>query len=791
MKASSARIRSLFRDNPALRIAVIYAVLSGLWILLSDELLFLYFKEAAILTRIQILKGWLFIVLTALLLYFLLQREIVRFQDSEARALESERKLLTLMTNLPGMAYRRRNDEQWTMLFASRGSLALTGYEPAELVANRKVAYRNLIHAEDRQRMGGILEHALARGEGYQLTYRIRTAKGEERWVREQGVMVDGEGAGFPVLEGFVLDITAEKKAEESLSLSRSHLEELVLQRTHSLEQQIIKKRRAEKRFRDLLESAPDAMALVDSVGGIVLVNRRMEELFGYSRQELLTGTIETLIPRRYRKIHREHVKNFFSTSYRARPMGVGLDISAVAKNGREFPADISLSPLETREGKFVLADIRDITDRKAAETKIMKSYYFETTITAVLSIALESLSLEEQLSRILDAILAIPLLSLEKMGSIYLVDDEAPDYLVLTAHRGYGKQVLEECGRVPFGSCLCGKAAQTASTVFTDCLVKCHKCYDGVFPHGHYSVPVISGGKVLGILNIVLKEGHERDKQEEEFLAAIAATLAGIIEHRKTELEKERLQERLIESEKHSALGRMMAGVAHEIRNPLTALGGLTRRLDRKIAEGSREKEYTKVIIAESARLERILTSVLTYTREVRPRLEENDLLGIIDDSLSFFEAMLNLKLIRVRTSYGTVPPVLMGKKDGREVVDNILANAVAATPAGGGISIETREETDGERRYAVLAIKDTGTGIPAENLGMIFEPFFTTRPVGPGHGIGLGLSICRKIMEVYGGHIEAESRGGEGATFTLYFPAAGEGVGQGRPINPGSGLH
>jgi signal transduction histidine kinase len=355
-------------------------------------------------------------------------------------------------------------------------------------------------------------------------------------------------------------------------------------------------------------------------------------------------------------------------------------------------------------------------------------------------------------------------------MGSIYLVEDQ-DDVLIIKAHRGYDEAVLAECSRVPFGKCLCGVAAATSTPIFADC----HRCYQGIFPHGHYCIPIVSGKKVLGVLNLVLKEGHLRDKQEEEFFSSIAATLAGIIEHRKTESEKERLQHQLVESEKLTALGRMMENVAHEIRNPLTVVGGLVRRLDKKIPAETKDKEYTRVILSESVRLERILKSILLLTKEPSPRKEEYDIHGVIEESLRSFETSFVEKSIEIQKIFALLPTVPMDRENVREVVDNLLANAVYATPAGGKITIATDREYLGERVYVTVKVTNTGSGIAPDMLGRIFEPFFTTKPVGPDHGIGLGLSIARKIMEEHGGLIRVESKVGEGTTFSLFFPIYG----------------
>lgn len=153
---------------------------------------------------------------------------------------------------------------------------------------------------------------------------------------------------------------------EISLSPLTTDSETLVM----SAIRDISDRRKAEQKFRGLVEAAPDAMVIMDGSGRIVLVNSQTEKLFGYSRAELLTQPIEILVPQRFRERHPAHRRGFFS-SPNARPMGVGLELFGQRKDGTEFPVEISLSPLETEDGLLVSSSIRDVTERKVFEATL------------------------------------------------------------------------------------------------------------------------------------------------------------------------------------------------------------------------------------------------------------------------------------------------------------------------------------------------------------------------------------------------------------------------------------
>lgn len=248
--------------------------------------------------------------------------------------------------------------------------------------------------------------------------------------------------------------------------------------------------------------------------------------------------------------------------------------------------------------------------------------------------------------------------------------------------------------------------------------------------------------------------------------------TLEDEIARKTDELRKS--QDKLIQAEKLAALGRLTADVAHEIRNPLTAIGGFAQRLH-KIAAAAKEKEYTEVIATEVDKLEKILRNVLTFSRDARYHLERHCMEDILYDTLRTYADLCDEQSINIEMDIEKdLPSVLADKDQARQALSNLITNAIDAMPDGGTLTLTAGVEEIHGVTFVFLRISDTGQGIPEEKLPLIFEPFFTTKEIG--RGTGLGLSIARKIMEEHGGYIKAESIQGKGSTFSLYFPYQGE---------------
>lgn len=194
------------------------------------------------------------------------------------------------------------------------------------------------------------------------------------------------------------------------------------------------------------------------------------------------------------------------------------------------------------------------------SEEKMQRSDAIQAIFNRLLSLSLEDLTLEEMLARSIDYITDIPWLTLESKGAIFLVEDE-PEMLVMKAQKGLPRPLQAMCDHVPFGECVCGRAAASREVTFTNCLYKLHdRTYEGISEHGHYCVPIISAGKVIGIINTYVKQGHQRMEREEEFLLAASAVVAEIVERKRAE--------------------EALAGLNEELESAVRVLSGVTKVL-------------------------------------------------------------------------------------------------------------------------------------------------------------------------------------------------------------------
>lgn len=270
----------------------------------------------------------------------------------------------------------------------------------------------------------------------------------------------------------------------------------------------------------------------------------------------------------------------------------------------------------------------------------------------------------------------------------------------------------------------------------------------------------------LLGLTMGFMSELIDRDRRRIELLNT---TLQDTL----TRLKEAQLQ--LLEQERLTALGQAAADIAHEIRNPLVAIGGFARRLMSRSKSDPNSAQYSQIILNETARLERILNDVLLFTREKEPHKELLDINELVENALSISETVLTARNISIVRNLEPDPPTVLGDRDHiMQVLINLTANSEQAMADGGRLTISTFVETTGDAPMLCFSVADNGVGIEPSIQDRIFDAFFSTKDLGA--GTGLGLSICRKIVEEHGGTISVESEVGQGSTFTVRLPMAAE---------------
>jgi two-component system sensor histidine kinase HydH len=227
------------------------------------------------------------------------------------------------------------------------------------------------------------------------------------------------------------------------------------------------------------------------------------------------------------------------------------------------------------------------------------------------------------------------------------------------------------------------------------------------------------------------------------------------------------------VEREKHlAALGRLAAGVAHEVRNPLSSLKGFAQFFRTKFAPGSEEERYSDIMIEEVERLDRVVQELLEFARPLEPDRRPTAPNAIIEEALALVSEDAQFRHVAVeRRLAGELPDVMVDPMQMRQAVLNVFLNAIEAMGDGGTLIVESGETTapDGARSVT-LGITDTGPGMSAPELDKLFEPFYTTKP----KGTGLGMTVVSRVVEQNGGRVQVASVQGEGTTFTFVLPVA-----------------
>jgi PAS domain S-box-containing protein len=488
-------------------------------------------------------------------------------------------------------------------------------------------------------------------------------------------------------------------------------------------------------RFGAWLDAVPDAMVVVNPAGRILAVNRHALSLFKYDAEDLIAKPIETLIPEKLRGQHAA-LREQYAADPRRRAMGAGLDLHGLRRDGSEFPAEISLSPIDTDEGRLIIAAIRDATERRRIESK------FRGLLEAAP-----------------DGMIVV-----DAGGRIRLVNTQAEGLF------GYPREEL---------------LGRPIEILIPDRFADIHLAHRQRYTGDPHPRPMGAGLELYGRR----KDGSEfpveislSPLETEEGLLITSAVrditdrkhLEENIRRKNEDLDAQnRVRLALVEANQH--MDEFLATLAHELRNPLAPIRFALDAM-KPDAPAAMAAHARAVIDRQVTQLVRLVDDLLDVSRiktnKIRLRREPVRLSDLMEAAIESAAPLAHAADQKLELDLPSTPIWING--DAARLVQafsNVLSNAVKFTPRGGRISLMA--VTAGQS--AMLRIADTGIGIASEALPHVFEMFhqegnILERSTG---GLGIGLTLARRLIEMHDGRIEVRSGGiGEGTEVDITLP-------------------
>ena len=678
------------------------------------------------------------------------------------RIREEERKYGTLVSNLPGMNYRCRHDADWTMEFVSSGCGDLTGYDPEDIIDNKELSYNDIIHPDDRGDVWDTVQQGIKNKEPFQMEYRITTASGHEKWVWEQGTGVYSEEGELIALEGYVVDMTDRKHAEQNMQ----HLNR-ILRAIRNVNQLITRERNRDRLIQEACDKLIETsgygfawIALFDEFRSFIkAVHAGLGDEFKELRTRLRKGPVPACCE------HAFNTQEIITVTEEIRAECAECPLRATCTDMTQLAVRLEYSG--NIYGVLSVSLPMGFSDRE-------EELSLFSEVVGDIAFALYTIEQEEQHGTVRKALKVEEQRYRDLVENVNdLVQSVAPDGKIIFANHAW-KEALgytdrdiagmnifevihedeqEHCKDV-FGSIMSGERTDDVETKF-----------------------VSKNGEVIDV------KGTATCSFVKGKPVSTYGIFRNVTESKQAAQEKERLQQQLLQSQKMEAIGNLAGGVAHDFNNILTVIKGNT-----ELGLMNLDKENPlfpdMMQVKEAAdRAANLTRQLLLYGRRQPMDFTHLDMNETIRNLLKMLKRLIG-EDIEIQTDLDEpVWPVKADAGNIEQVIMNISVNARDAMPDGGTLTYSTKNTKVDDAyvgmytyartgRFVCLSVEDTGTGMDKETREHIFEPFFTTK--GVSEGTGLGMSVVYGIIKEHEGWVNLYSEPGKGTTFKVYLPAS-----------------
>ncbi|HHH80083.1 MAG TPA: PAS domain S-box protein, partial [Thermoplasmatales archaeon] len=541
------------------------------------------------------------------------------------------------------------------------------------------------------------------------------TKKGTVAFGRVRGTaMKDAEGNIVGTLV-MISDVTEQKQFEEKL-------------------------RENEEKFRAISTSAYDAIIMIDDSGNVTYWNKAAEKMFGYKEEEIIGKDLHmVLAPPKFHEAHKKAFKKFRETG-RGAAVGKSMELSALCKDGTEFPVELSLSSVKIDGRWHAIGIVRDITERKRAEVELKEAY---DKIETLLNAAADGIRI------------------VNRDFKVTALNDTMAELAGVKKNEAVGMLCSDMFGSDDCGTqnCTMMRVLKSGKKIKSRTL---RRRPDGkTVPCLHVATPLKDEkGDIVGIIE------DFRDITELERVEINLAKAHYRLKHQNESLKR------------LNNLQKIFLNVtSHELRTPMAAIRGYADLLTLgTLGElNSEQKEALNVVRRNIDRLDNLIKDILDISRLESGTLSIQptrcDLQEIIAEVLATMRFTAETKNINIETEVEkNLPPIYADRDRIKQVLINLLGNAIKLSKSGSRIILTVKRERD----HVVLAVKDFGRGIPKNKQKKIFEPFYQVdsgmdRKFG---GVGLGLAITKGIVLAHNGDITVESKVGKGSTFYVKLP-------------------